>query len=221
MTKLECRICTDPVDQVVFSTFFFNHFCRSQRVLSQFFMQLLAIAALFHCAHHNIFCSHKRKFLTNTHINNLWIDDNTITDVNQYIENRINCKESFCHRNSFVCRIIQGSLKPLGCRSKCRVESIDNDIACQRANPLAAHRIAFIGHCRRTNLMCFKGFFHFLKVLQDTHVRCKFTCTLRNSSKGGEYLRIHFPGVGLSGNRNHAVKTHFFGNHLLEFFDFF
>ena len=61
--------------------------------------------------------------------------------------------------------------RPLGGGGEGGVQAVDDDVAGKGGDPLAAHRIAFVGHGRGTDLVFLKGLFHLLEVLKDVYKR--------------------------------------------------
>ena len=60
--QIERGVCNNSVDQVVLAAFLLDHLRRCNRMDAQLLMQLLPVAALLDCAHHDIFARHKRQF---------------------------------------------------------------------------------------------------------------------------------------------------------------
>ena len=64
--------------------------------------------------------------------------------------------------------------------------------------------------------MLLEGLLHFLEAGQKPHIVSKLAGGLGNAAEHGQHLIVHFPGIGLTGDRHNLVKAHGLGNVLLH-----
>jgi len=150
--QVKCRICCNSLKKVVIFSFYLNGTSCFHGKLTDTLMQFLTVSAGFYCIHHDVLGSHKRKFCHHVFLNNFRINNQSVYNVQAQIQNAVNCKESFRNAETFVCRVIQCSLKPLCSGSNCRIQCIYHYVSGQRCNTLASHRITLICHRRGTDL---------------------------------------------------------------------
>ena len=71
---------------------------------------------------------------------------NERSDVDIYVEDRVNGKESLGDGDPLVRAVVKRALKPLSSGGNCRVKRIIDNKTRQRTYTLTPHRIAFIRH---------------------------------------------------------------------------
>ncbi len=179
-------------------------------------MKLLSVTAALHGFHHDVFRCHEGQFFHHSAVYDFIVNDHSVGHVHIYIEYRINCEERFGNRYALVCAVVKRALEPLCSGGESRIEAVDNDISCKCAYTFAAHRIAFVRHCGRADLILFKRLLHFLKRLQNTHIVCEFVRTLRHTGKSREEISINLARIRLTGNGNAFFKAHVLGNKLFQ-----
>ena len=92
-------------------------------------MKLLSVPAKLNGIHHDVFGRHKGKLAHHMLLNDLGIYYQSIHHIQTKIKDSVNGKEALRHGKPLVCGIIQGSLKPLGCRGDGRIQGIDHDVS--------------------------------------------------------------------------------------------
>ena len=125
------------------------------------FMQFLTVTASLYSIHHNVLGCHERQFCHHVFFDDFRIYNQTVYHVQAQIQDTVDRQKSFRNGKSLVCRIIQGSLKPLSRRCNCRIQCIYHHITGKRCDTLTSHRVTFVSHGGRSNLSLFKRFFYF------------------------------------------------------------
>ena len=189
-------------------------------VNAEFFVQILAVAAFFDRFHHDIFGRHERQFFHHAPAHHLVVHDEAGRHVHVNVQYRVHREERFRHRNAFVGGIVQRPLKPLGAGGQRGVERIDDDIAGERADALAAHGIALVRHGGGADLVFLKRLFHLFKRLQDAQIVAEFVGALRKAGQHRQEVGVDLAGVSLPRNRDAPVKPEVGGDARFEFFHF-
>ena len=141
-------------------------------------MKLLTVSAPLDRFHHDVFRCHERQLFHDPLFNNLFINHKSACDIDVYFKHSVKRKESFRNGNALVCAVVKCAFKPLNLACERRVECVNGDISCKRADAFAAHGIALIRHCGRAYLIFSERLLHLLKRLKNTQVVCKFICAL-------------------------------------------
>ena len=138
-------------------------------------MKGLAVAALvFYAIHKDIFRRHKRHFLKQVFFHNGGINPHAGNNIKIKVQYPVRGKKCFRKRNSAVCGIVKGPLKPLGGGGHRRICKVADYIAGKRGNTLASHRVALISHCGGADLLCFKRLVNLFEMGKQTNVPGKF-----------------------------------------------
>ena len=98
----------------------------------------------------------------------------------------------------------------------CRIGGVGNHIARQRADALAPHGVALVGHRGRTDLFFLERLFDLFKGLEQTQVVRELVCRLRETGEAGEEVGVHLARIGLSRNGDATGKIHLPRDHVLE-----
>ena len=101
----------------------------SHGVLAQALVQLLTIAALLDSLHHDVLAGHEGQLGHDTGADNLRVDDETVRDIQQNVQNCVSSQETLRHRNALVGRVVQRALKPLGTGGHGGVQHIHHQVA--------------------------------------------------------------------------------------------
>ena len=179
-------------------------------------MQLLTVSALLHGVHHDIFRSHKRKLASEALLDDFLVDHETVRNIQAQIKDAVDCEEALGNRNTLVCGVIEGALKPLRRRSNRRVESVDDHVAGQRCDTLGAHRVSLVCHCRGTDLVLLKRLLHFLQMLKEADIVAHLVSRSGDARNNVHHTRVNLAGVSLAGYRIAAVKAHLCRDHRIE-----
>ena len=115
-------------------------------------MNLLPVAAALDCGHQQVFRCDERKIVCDELRNDLLVDAQTCRHVLHQAENAVYGEEALREGNAAVGRVVQRSLEPLRGGRHRRVQRVSHHVAGQGADPLAAHRVALVGHRRGANL---------------------------------------------------------------------
>ena len=195
---VERGVCLDTVDKVIVAALLLHDASRVHRMFADKLMQFLPVAARFYAFHKNDFRRHKRQFSHNVFSYRLFVNDKPVCNVEIQFENRVEGKERLRHNESAVSGIVEGAFQPLCTGGDRRVHGQGHSVARKGANALAAHRIAFVRHCRRTYLGLFKRLFYLLHILEQANVVAEFVSALGDLRKNAQNIVIVFAGICLS-----------------------
>ena len=149
-------------------------------------------------------------------LDNLRINNQSIYNVQAEIQDSVDCKESLRNAQTFICRVIQSSFKPLSCGCDCRIKSIYHYISGKGGNTLTSHRISLISHCGRSNLRFLKWFLYFFQMLKETDIVGHLVRTCCDSCKNISNTCVYFTGISLSGYRIAFLESHFLCDHWID-----
>ena len=136
-----------------------------------------------------------------TLLDDLRIYHQSVYDVQAQIQDTVDGQEAFRNRETLVGRVIQGTLKPLGCGGDRRIQGIYHHITGQGSNTLTSHRISLICHSGRTDLCFLKGLLYLFQVLKETDIVGKLMRAGCNACQNIQHTGVHFSGIGLTGYR--------------------
>ncbi len=182
-------------------------------------MDLLPVASCLHRIHHNILRCHKGQLAHQPLFNHLRIHNQPVHHVQAQIQHAVDRQKRLRNGKPLVRGIIQCSLKPLDRRSHRRIQSLRHHISGEGSDPLTAHRVSFICHRRRTDLIFLKGFLHLFQVLQKPDIVAHLMGGSRDARKHIADSRIHFPGISLPGHRIALFKAHLLCDHRIDHID--
>ncbi len=115
-------------------------------MLTDFFVQFLAVAACFYSGHNDIFGGHERQFGFDAGCDNARIDDQAVQDVDEDFKDSVDGEKGLGDDDSSVGRVIEGSFEPLLGGGGLRAAGETENKSAKRGYPFAAHRISFVGH---------------------------------------------------------------------------
>ena len=115
-------------------------------------------------------------------------------------QNRVDGQKGLRDDQPAVGAVVERSFQPLGGGGGGGAGLQAEDKAGQSANPLGAHRIAFVGHGRRADLLGLERFFELLAALQQPQIGGGFRRALGHARQGVEHLGVDFAGIGLAGD---------------------
>ena len=144
-------------------------------------VQCLAVAALGHRFHENIFRGHERQFAGHVLLDDLRMNHEPIGDVGHQPQHAVGSQESLGQRQPAIDAIVQRSFQPLSGGGLGGIGGQGHHKARQPAHALGAHGIALVSHGRRADLLRFKRFFDFALVSQQTKVRSKLVGRLSDA----------------------------------------
>ena len=177
-------------------------------MLAQALVQLLTVAALLDSLHHDVLAGHEGQLGHDTGADNLRVDDETVRDIQQNVQNCVSSQETLRHRNALVGRVVQRALKPLGTGGHGGVQHIHHQVAAQSADALTAHGVALVGHGRGTDLILLERLLHFLEVCQQADVGRHLHGRLAQTRHGGQDVVVHLAAVRLAADRHDLGKAH-------------
>ncbi len=125
----------------------------------------------------------------------------SVGDVSIQNQTRIDRQKRLRHRQSSNRTVVQSSLHPLCCHRVVDPRLQAHREPGQSAHAFAPHRIAFVRHCGRSDLLFAKRFFQFLAMLQDADVASGLVTSLGDSVQSGHDLRIRLSRIRLTGHR--------------------
>ena len=184
-------------------------------------MKFLTVASCLNCIHHDVLSCHERKLCHHVFLDYFRIYYQSVYYVQTEVKNTVNRKESFRNAETLVCRIIQGSLKPLCCGSDRRIQCVNHHVSGKRSNTLTSHRISLVCHCGRSDLRFLERFLNFFEVLEKADVIGHLVCTCCNTCKNIQDSCVDFAGVGLSGNRIALLESHLLCDHRIDLINCF
>ncbi len=138
---------------------------------------------------------------------NLRVNNKPVGHIAVKIQNSVNSQERLRNADPLVGGIVERTLKPLRRSRDAGIQAVHDHVTGQRRDAFAAHRVALICHCRRTDLILFKRFFHFLQMLKQTDVVGEFCGALRDSAENGKNAAVLLAGIGLAGNRKAVLES--------------
>ena len=177
-------------------------------MLTQTLVQLLTVTALLDGLHHDVLACHERQLGHDAGTDDLRVDDQPVGDVQQDVQDGVSSQEALGHRNALIGGVVQRALKPLGTGSDGGVQHVHHQVAAQRADALAAHGVALVGHSGGTDLVLLKRLLHLLEVRQQADVRRHLHGGLADACHGGQHIVVHLAAVGLAADRHDLGKVH-------------
>ena len=166
------------------------------------FVTLLPVATTAHHSHNNVFRGHERQLRSNVAGNNSRVNNKTLTDILQQRQNHISRQERLRDRQAAVGTVVERAFHPLATGRLTSAVEYVTEPASQTAHTLRAHRVTFVRHSTRANLVLFKRLFHLFQVAQETDVRGDLE---RRRSKGRQrrkHVDIDLARVGLARHRH-------------------
>ena len=188
-------------------------------MLTQAFVQFLAVAALFNGLHHDVLTGHKGQFGHHAGAHDLGVNHQAIGDIQQNVQDGIGGQETLGHSDALVGGVVQRTLKPLGAGGHGGVQHVYHQVAAQGADALAAHGVTLVGHGRRTDLVLLERLFHLFKVRQQADVGSHLHSALAQACHGGQHIVVHLAAVGLAAHRHDLGKAHLGADIGLDSFD--
>ncbi len=144
-------------------------------------VQSLAIAALGHRFHEDIFRGHERQFASHVLLDDLGMNHEPVGDVGRQPQHTVRSQKALRQRQPAIDAIVQRSFQPLSGCGLGGTGGQGHHKARQPAHALGAHGIALVSHGRRADLLRFKRFFDFAPVSQQTKIGSKLVGRLTDA----------------------------------------
>lgn len=218
---LELFVLQDAFEQIVVLALFLDDLARFHGHHADFFVEFLAVAAILHAFHNDVFGSHEREFSHDALFDDLRVDHEAVRHVFSDDEHRVHSEESFRNGEALVGAIVEGTFEPLhGLRNGGAVHQGHHETS-EGANAFAAHRVALVSHGAGANLGLFERFFHFLVALHQAHVGRELVQRLSDGREHLVHAVVPLAGVGLAGDGEHTLEASLFGDHAVELHNLF
>ena len=153
-------------------------------------VQILPIAAGRDPGHQDRLARHERQLLGQIAGNHLRINDQPRRDVLIQHQQGVDGQEGLRQHETAIGAVVKRALEPLrrGRRGGARFEARDE--AGQAANPLGPHRIAFVRHRGRADLLFLERLFEFLAIGQEPQIGGRLVRALSDAREGRDDLRV-------------------------------
>ena len=163
-------------------------------------VKFLTVAARLDAFHQYSFRCHKRNFFPDMAVDDFFVYDQSVGNVHHEFEYAVRSHERFAHNYTPVGAVVQSAFEALhACGIGCVLRQ-RNEVSGERTYSFRAHGITLVCHCRRTDLLFVKRFFHFLFALQQAYVLSEFISALSKSRKRRKDEIIYLSGVCLPRN---------------------
>ena len=179
-------------------------------------MQRLAVAAGLHTLHENVLRGHERQLLLHMRADDVGPHDEATGHVQRHREDDVRGEEGLGQHDATDGAVVERSLEPLAGVGLGKVLGQAHDVPRQRADALAAHGVALVGHGGGADLVLAEGLFHFLQVGQEANVA-------RHLVEGGGDARqyrqdvvVRLAGVCLAAHGDRALEAHQFTDTLVQ-----
>ena len=184
-------------------------------------MEFLAVAAVLHAFHDDVFGSHEREFGHDTLLDDLRVNHEAVRHVLGDDEHGIHSEECFRNGEALVGAIVEGAFEPLRRLSESGAVHLGHHETGQGADAFAAHRVTLVSHGAGADLGLFERFFDFLHALHEAHVGCELVEALSDRAEHLVHAVVPLTGVGLARNGEHALETGLGSHAAVEFHNLF
>ena len=170
-------------------------------------VQRLPVAATAHALHEQVLRRKEGQIVGDGARDDALIHAQAARHLRHCTQRRVAGKERLREGDAAVGRIVQRTLEPLHGGGHGRVDGVGHQIAAERADALAPHGIALVGHGGRADLAFAEGFLHLPVVLEQADIGRKAVRALRDGGErrkdaAVELARIRLPAHGVA-----AVKA--------------
>ena len=180
---------------------------RFHGALTDHLVQRLAVTAPLHGLHHEVFSGDKGEVLPHGAVHDLFVDVQAVGDVPGKAQNGIGAQEPLRHGDAAVGGVVQRALHPLYTGRHGGVHGVGHQVAAQRANALAAHGVALVGHGGGTDLVLLKRLLNLTVVLEKADVIGHAVKALGDGGEDIQNTAVHLAGVGLATDAAAAFKA--------------
>ena len=170
-------------------------------------MQRLPVAAALDGLHQQVLRGDKGQILPHGARDDLLVDAQPVRDVLGQTQNRVGAEKPLRHGDTAVGAVVQRPLQPLHAGRHRRVRGVRHQVTRQRADALAAHGVALIGHRGGADLAVLEGLLELTVVLQQADVVCHAVQALGDGGQGVQDAAVHLAGVGLAADVIAAVEA--------------
>ena len=217
----EERVRGDAVQQVVLAALLLHDAGSLHGMDADALVELLAVRAALHGVHHDVFRRHERQLAPEMLRDHAGIHDEAVRDVGVQVQDPVHGEERLGDAEALVGGIVQRALEPLGSGRDRGVQAVDDDVAGERRDPLAAHRVPLVSHRGGADLMLLKRLLHLFQMLEQADVVRKFCRTLGDPAQHRQNPAVQLAGIGLPGNGEAGLIPHFFRDFPVERADLF
>ena len=170
---------------------------------------------------HDVFACHEGKFSEKIRGDHRFPNYKTFRDIGHDVECAIEGEECFRQDESAVGTVIERAFKPLRRVGLQRIVHETHHESCKSACAFAPHRIAFVGHRARSNLLLLERFFDFLAVGEQAKIGGALVDRGCSDRKRADDLCIDEACVCLPAHAEHlaAWPTEFVGEDDFELLD--
>ena len=212
----EHRVRRDAVQQVVFAALLLDDLGRFHGMHADLLVKLLAVRPALDRVHHDVLGGHKGQLAQQVLLDHLGVHHKTVGHVAVQVQDAVDRQKRFGNAQSLVRGIIERTLEPLGGGCDGGVQAVDDHIARQRRNALAAHRVALVRHGGGTDLPLLKGLLDLLHMLQKADVVRELGRALRDPAQNRQNLAVELSGIRLAGNGKAGGIPHLLRNLAVE-----
>lgn len=217
--RLEVFGLLDTLNQIVFTAFHLDDMCGLVGQDTDLFVAFLTVSTLLDHCHDDVFGSHEWQFLVDATLNDLGIDNKSFRDVLQQSQKDISSQECFRQGNSTNSAVIQSTFQPLNGAGLQGIVDKHHEVAGERADTLAAHRVTLVSHGGTANLILFERFLDFLQVGQETNIGSHLVAGSTEASQGVKNVNVDLTRVSLTADRVRFCETREFCHELIQLLD--
>jgi len=147
-------------------------------------------------------------FVGESACDDLGVDGHAAGHVGREDEDGVGAQECLGDGDAAAGAVVEGALEPLGGSGHGRGLRDGDDVAGERAHPLAPHRVALVGHRRRADLLRAEGLGQLAEVAEQADVVAHLVAALGDAGQRAEDLRVELPRIGLAADGHDAAEAH-------------
>ena len=204
----EHRILLQQLEQLVVGSFLLDPPRGLHRMLADPLVQILAVAAGLDAFHDDVLGRHEREFLAQPFLDDLRPDLEAAGDIDQGGQDDVGRQEGLGNAQAPVGGIVKRAFKPLGRMSIGGVVDQRDDIAGERTNAFAAHRVALVGHGARADLVLLERFLDLLEMAEQTDIVAHLRGRLGDAGEDRQDEVVELARVGLAAHRHGTGEAH-------------
>ena len=179
-------------------------------------MESLAVSALLGRRHEDVLGGEERKLHVEPAPDDGGMDDETVRHRIPEEQDRVGGKERFGEGEAPIRGIVESPLEPLGCMRPVAVVGDREQPAGEGVHPLALHRVPFVGHRGRPDLLLPERLLDFLHVLKEADVVRELRGRRREAREGGKDEGVLLARVRLAGDEEAIGEARLLGDEPVE-----
>ena len=179
-------------------------------------MEFLAVAARLHGLHDDVFGGHERQFGADVGGDDLRPHLKPVRDVREQRQDHVRGQERLADHDAAVRRIVQRALEPLHGLRERAVQRQADQVARQRADAFAAHRVALVRHRAGADLLLAERLLDLLHVREQPDVVRHLGRTLGDAGKDRQHAVVDLARVRLAAQAHRMLESHLRGDHAVE-----